>query len=533
MDTRSAAPGPSRGAAAALLGLLAAGVRTVVWLRTAAMFDDGPIFLGLAGAIADGDWAAALRHPYHPLYPAAVAAVSALGLDPEPAAAAVSIAAGGAAVAAFTLWLGEAFDRRTAWAGGGLLALHPFAVWFSADVQSDGLYMALFLWSAFFLFRAPRTRRLRDAAAAGAFSGLAYLARPEGLGLALLGAGAAGLWGLAAVRRGKGPSLGLVAGGGAALLLAAGVPAALYVVGLRVETGVWQLTQKKSVASLAGLEDTPSPVVESPLAPPAALPRAGDRPPPRRPGERIAAAAWDLYRSTVPVLRFELLPFLAVGLYAARGRPGWRGLFVGGIALGYGVVLTALVWSAGYVSRRHALPPLLPLLGYAAFGLVRSAELVARRLVRWRPALARREPWLAGLLVAGFLVLAWGPRDWIPRRLDRLAERRAAEWVRASDQSAARSLPAGPVAAGRLRVAYYAGRPFVPLPSGPPDGMLHHLRARGVGLVIVDESKLDDHRGLREARDAELVLVHRVRAGGHVASVYAVPGGGGERGDPG
>jgi hypothetical protein len=259
------------------------------------------------------------------------------------------------------------------------------------------------------------------------------------------------------------------------------------------------------------------PAPPSTLAPPAALPRAGDRPAPRTLWERVAAASWDFYRSTVSVLRFELLPFLAWGLFAARGRPGWRGCFVGGISLAYAAVLAALALSAGYVSRRHALPPLVPLLGYAASGLALAAGWSAERITRWRPRLRGVEGWVAALWIAGLLGVMWGPVDLSARRLDRLAVRRAGEWVRQA------GLRDGPVAAGRLRVAYYADRPFVPLPSAPPGGMLHYLEARGVRFVIVDDSKLGAHQGLREVRDTHLRLLHRETAGGRTASVYEVP----------
>ena len=61
---------------AALGGVLiaAAVLRAVRWQVTAVMFNDGPVFLALAQALDRGDWAAALSHPFHPLYPALIAA---------------------------------------------------------------------------------------------------------------------------------------------------------------------------------------------------------------------------------------------------------------------------------------------------------------------------------------------------------------------------------------------------------------------------------------------------------------------------
>ncbi len=499
------------------LGLAAAGVRAIAWQRTAALFDDGPIFLALAQALLDGQAADVVQHPYHPLYPALIAIGGWIGLELETAAAWISILSGGATVVAFALWLDEAFDRRTAWVGGTILSLHPYAVSFSADVQSDGLYLALFAWSALFLWRAPQRGRASDWALAGGLSGLAYLARPEGLGLALLGGVALVGWVLAG-RSGSArirPAIHAKAAF-AALAVAAAVPTGAYLVALHDETGSWRLTQKKSLSAMAGLEDAAPPSAASPLSAPAALPRAGDRPQPSGFPDRAASAAWELYRSSVSVFRFELLPFLAIGLFAARGRPGWRGAFAGGIGLAYGVLLAALVATAGYVSRRHALPPLLPLLGYAASGMAVTASAILARWPGSAGAVGSASDWRPVALVAAVLVLAWGPRDVAPRRLDRLAERRAAEWVREH-----RSDP-GPIAAGRPRVAYYADRPYVPLPSGPPGGMLHYLRSHGVRYVIVDESKLDAHEGLRDAEARGLRRIRRESHGGRTAAVFEV-----------
>jgi hypothetical protein len=129
----------------------------------------------------------------------------------------------------------------------------------------------------------------------------------------------------------------------------------------------------------------------------------------------------------------------------------------------------------------------------------------------------RREA-LAAVLGLGLVAAVELPRDLRPRRADRLAERQAAEWLREQE------LPAGPVAASRLRVAYYAGERFVPLPSGPPGGMLSYLQEWGARYVIVGDENLDEHVGLRSEQGRGLRLVHRAEAGGRSAAVFEVRG---------
>ena len=159
------------GVLAGLFGL-AVLVRVGVALQTAAIFNDGPIFLQVAGQLYRGEWAAALAHHYHPLYPAATALIAPVaGGDLERAGVWVSIGAGSAAVLALYAFLSRAFDRRTAWIGGVLLALHPYAASFSADVESEGIYFALFLASLAWLWRAIGARSAMLAAVSGALSG--------------------------------------------------------------------------------------------------------------------------------------------------------------------------------------------------------------------------------------------------------------------------------------------------------------------------------------------------------------------------
>ena len=99
-----------------------------------------------------------------------------------------SILAGGGSVLALYAFLHASFDRRTATVGALLLCILPYSVRFSSDVQSDGLYLALILLATAALWRALSDGSARWALLAGVGSGLAYLARPEGRGVAVAGA---------------------------------------------------------------------------------------------------------------------------------------------------------------------------------------------------------------------------------------------------------------------------------------------------------------------------------------------------------
>ena len=175
-------------APAALVGLSAI-VRIGAAVQTAAIFNDGPSFLRLAALFHQGLFAQALAHAYHPLYPLIVSLLAPWVGDFERAGVVVSVTAGSLAVLGLYAFLVRAFDRRVAVGGGILFALHPYAASFSADVQSEGLYFALFLAAVACVWRALEEALPHRAALAGAVAGAAYLVRPEGLGVAACGVG--------------------------------------------------------------------------------------------------------------------------------------------------------------------------------------------------------------------------------------------------------------------------------------------------------------------------------------------------------
>ena len=509
----------------ALMGL-AASVRVVAWFQKAVLFDDGPLFLAMADAIRDGDWPAVLGHDYHPFYSALIAVATELGVGPEAAAVGISIAGGSLAVGFLYGFICDSFGRVPAAIGAFLLALHPRAVAYSSDVQSEGVYMAFFLAAVWMAWRGlQRKPSFAMGAATGVLVGLAYLVRPEGLGLlgvALVGAGVAGI-----SRR---VALGPLLAWSVALVAVAFLTAAPYLVGLQSERGEWSLTPKKSLSTIVPFLETAVPEVGAPLA--ESRRRAADRigrpTPPRRAhaqavAERPSARSGgevllDWGSTSLSALRYDLLFLVFLGIASCWGRPGPRAGFVSTIAILYLVALYGLAWNAGYVSRRHALIPLLPLFGYAAEGVLHGGRLLGGVMDRYRSSRSQVPGrWyrvgVAAVLLAYVAVAL--PANLSPRRTESAAVRQAAEWLREEAPALAR------VAAPRLRIAYYAGASFVPMPSpGDPQGVLH-LRESGADYLVVEEEEFGHLSPIDEA-PSEFVEIYRVEAQGRVGIVLEV-----------
>ncbi len=536
----AAGPSPSGGVrpflgAPGLLGLLgvAAAVRAIAWSRTTVMFNDGPVFLALAEAVGEGRWAEVLAHPYHPLYPVAIAGVSSLGIGAETAAIVVSIAGGLLAIGALHDFLGRAFGPVLAGLGAWTLALHPWAVDFTADVMSDGLYMGLYLAAFAALWRAQESGRVAPAAACGVLGALAYGVRPEGAGILLVAAAwlAARLWLERDARRARAAAL-------AALALTATLLMAPYVTILSLDAGTLRLTQKKSVAGLLEGQDRSASAraterrLLSDAAPPgiwlpqSAVPARGATRPPERSLAGAGATVLRVVRTSAAALRYEVLLFVVLGclwLATLPPRPG-RSALLWTPPLLYSGLLLMLVWGTGYVSRRHALTPWLPLLGVAALGWQGSLTWLRER-VRRGTGDPGRDPGQVGsgvspraiaLALVIVLTLAWGARDLRPRRLDREAVRQAAVWLAEHEPGSAG------VAAQKLRTAYYAGARYVPLPSGTDGRLEAWLRGGAARWIVIDGTRLDDHVGLREGIGDWLTERHSIEAAGRKALVLEI-----------
>ena len=514
-DSDSPATPPRVGAWLAGILILAAVVRVLRWQAVAVMFNDGPLFLALAEAIADGNIEQALSHPFHPLYPAMVGPLHALGLGWETAAVAVSVLCGTAAVGVLFLIVRALHGSQSALIAATLLAVHPGAIEYTGDIQSEATYLLALLAAVLCLWYALSEQRVGLAFLGGLVSGLAYLARPEGIGAGL----AVGALILFEAVRGRIPwrralSLGMAIGVGTALVA---IP---YLIFLRVELGEWMLTQKKSVAVMGGLEapprDGPEPILPEiqRAGRPAErrvkrrlLPGREPTPEPTRPpaAERASEAAFDVVRTHLRSLRYEGFTFFLLGAFLLGLRPvGLRGRFVGSIVGLYAVVLFALAMNVGYVSGRHALPALTLAMGYVADGVLALASRVGRRT----GSSGRRAALAVAILLFAGIGLGKALR---PDRADSAAQRDAARWM------AERDIEVRGLAARKRRIAYYAGVPHVKIDRWAHSA--HRLWMNGASHVILSDDP--DHYPMLQLtlpRDAR--LIHLVRDPEPGARVY-------------
>ncbi len=538
----------------ALLLLLALVLRILSWKLTAVMFNDGPTFIGIAQSFHEGRWAEAFAADFHPAYSFFVYLTYFLIPNWELAGVTVSILAGTLSVGWLYLFLRHAFGLRLAWIGTLIYAVQPYAVRFSADVQSEGLYLLFFIGGIALLWQAFDEERWGLAAGAGVSSALAYLTRPEGLGIVIVGFMIVAI-GLARRQQRLGPSLV----GCTVLLLSAFVVMSPYVALLHAQEGSLTLTKKKSLVRLAHIESVkPSGEVDSirsvdPADKPErtfeqkkkrlesrrerqlrkwkakyqiniplqeAKPRAPWKNPPEERAQSFTGRAVESLRfillGTCDVLhecssrmRVEIM-LAIIGILFLGFQPGKRALFHLAFPLLYFPILLSLRVDSGYVSGRHVFPGMILLSGYAALGVPVLGSLLLHPFFRGRQVSeARMMRMSLGLGLAILLCFSLG-KQLRPHRESKLAERQVAEWLQA------RELPEGPVFTGRSRLAFYAATPYIPLKAFAP-----FPEGESDYYVIIREGEIALFPTIERAiRENTLGELHCERAGEDRACVY-------------
>ena len=523
--------------------LLAFVLRAVMALRTSAMFEDGPHFLDIANRFSNGDFEAALAHPYHPLYSAVTALTNVVVGDMEVAALLVSVVGGTAAVGASFVFLREGFDSHVAAFGAFLFAVTPYGVRFTADIQSEGIYLAFFLTGLALLIRGVKTESVPVFVMAGMSSGFAYLARPEGAGLVGVGVVLIAIQRLGGnIGRGKAfaSSIGLCAG--------ALVVAALYLQTLARQQALFVLSGKKSLLRTLGFGDDWSALLrldfESLLGTGAvywailvllglclllAMKRGENSQPIAKQrgirrgviiGVALAVAVTigflDLTATFVGVvistLRPEVALLLAIWLFVPiRNTPKRSDTLIAVALVLYLVVLVGLLANYGYLSRRHVLPLVPLVLGYAGLGAVILGDLAIKT---WPGRLtSKHRPVLLASLALVMLLIA-APKTLHDHRRDVLAQRLAAEWL------LEQGLLPGPVASNKRRTGYYAERRWFPLTVEGELRSFEALARERVRYIVVDDRLLGLRDGLEATPGFELRELHRLNAGGRIAMVY-------------
>lgn len=341
------------------LFLLALAIRAAVAIVNPAIVPDSVTLLRVAASVATDGVGAAIASSEHPLFPTLIAWLPG-EVGAEAGATAISVFAGAFAVWPLHTIARRACGRHAATAASIIYAALPKAVGIASVPHASGVVIPLLLSGLALAMVAPLGRSLRTErirlASAGVLCGLAYLCRPEGA-VAALGAVVAAM---AMAKSGRRlVSAAIVAG-------AFVVVATPYVVALSSHGGRFEITPKKSLTKMVGIEKAPS----------------DDGP---APGDSFAGDAASAFEAALPAPVFV---FALVGMAMPRRwrrGPARRARFV---ALHMAAVLMAVMLRIGsgwgYSVSRHMLTSAVLLLPFAGEGVHFIGGFISRIVARRR-----------------------------------------------------------------------------------------------------------------------------------------------------
>ena len=476
-----------------ILVLLAAGVRTWIAANTYLISTDSAVFLRSAEFFREGELTEALALDFHPLYPLAMAGLSRLsGLDLESCGVIISIALGSLTILPLYFITRELFNPLAGVLAALALVFHPYSAKQSADIMSEAAYIFFLISGAWALLWGMKRGSVVFIAMWGTCSGLAYLVRPEGLGLLIAGMAWMILCRAAKVKR-EMRVTGIVLA-----VTACVVVAGPYILHLSRDMEGFDipLSRKKSVFQLLGIKKKTADNSEQYLTAEEARTKLlekqlyGYRPEARSKPKQLLDLAGEFSRT----MGFFGLASIAgvIALLAARNR-AWGNMWLLFILIVYSAVLTLLylnVYRSQTPSQRHVLPLVTVCMVWAGYGL--------ERLTVWiRGALGHRaSPALAGAApVILLLIIFTGSEIYLmrPRRLNQLGVKYMAEII--DSQGVSSPL----IMTSEEKLPYYAGGRLITLPPVnnervTADRLIEYAKLAGVHFIVVSEEDCDPAR---------------------------------------
>ena len=454
---------------------------------------------------------------YHPLYPFLIAVLFKCINNYEISAVAISTIMGASLVAVIYVVGKRIFDSRIAFLCAILLSFHPYTSRLSAEILSDSTYFLFFVSAIGLGYIAVNNLKFFYYACTGISSGLAYLTRPEGIGVLVIVGFFTLFWSLSSLRVSLPRRLCCLG----IMLLAFSFLASPYVIYIKNQTGYWSLTKKKSLPELLGFRNiTKKSSLDNEM-----IAEAKDNTinnealQVKSPGK-----AWRPdYKKHFNTLCFMIIKFvstyhpllflfLIIGLIKNKKVPrlGTPGIYLGFVLAFYLFILymLALVFSHGgsyYLSRRHLMPLVIPTMFCSAIGIQMLCNWIERRFV----SASTKYKWYldAKIIVPIIIISALLPKTLKYHREEKIGLKEAGYWLKENAQE-----DSSVIMSISPRTAFYADGKHVNLNAGSYKELIAHARHLGVGYLEIYKEKItgtcpDFFKSINN-EDLELVYQH-------------------------
>lgn len=484
------------------MGALA--VRFYLLFHTYILSKDGIIYIDMARKFALGDSQSALSYDFHPLYPLFIAFSQKIFGDWVLSSQIVSSFLGALTILPLYYLGKRVFGPKAAAAGALLYVFSSYAAKFSADSLSEATYLFFFVSAMAAALAAIESNLAWQYAAAGALSSLAYLTRPEGIGLLVV----ISVWTLLpfgrkflALRRFASIMVVIFA------FLALSSPYLHY---LGSANGALTLTKKKSIWVLIGLNNLvskPTGLAEGkkegegglesvqaagdPLRDSLSLRAAKNESLKGRDQQRPIRAIFGYIFLVLGKFVETLNPFLFLlfifGLFFRKwiSRSCKGELFLASAFFLYFPLFVRLLQTYSYTSRRYYVPLVVLALLWCGAALAQAHEILLNRIKKYELKMASLHA-IALFAALGVLpVLALAPFTFTPLRAHKMADKEVALWIKKNGPMGAAIMSGDP------RIAFYAGGVHVSLPEANKDRAMERL----VGSVKLNYLVIDIGNG--------------------------------------
>jgi 4-amino-4-deoxy-L-arabinose transferase-like glycosyltransferase len=466
--------------------------------------NDGTEYIRHAKQILSGDWAGG-KSP--PLYPSLIALVQMITQDYEMAGIWVSVIFGTLIILP-VFYLGRViFDEKIGFLSALLATVHPSLYISSGSVLTESTYHFFLVTSVLLGWYAFSKGGTRHPLLFGLSTALAYLTRPEAIGLLIIFL----VWTLVANpsdgKRGLLKKVGIIS---VAIMsfVAFSFP---YLLQIRKDTGRWGLSKKTkvSIGSLSEEEEVPSleylrkrkgitlsSIVKHPLP---VLGKIG------------TGLLNSLYKFQQVFNPFLFLLAIVGWVFLFKKKKFYsvkRNLFL----LSFLVFFFGLVFPFFFITRRYASQMISLALPWATFGFLEVINWINQRFNR--EGVGKRVPvvllicLLIGLFVQGRVIHS---------REHRFIQREVGLWMK-------ENLPKGSRVMSRLpQEAFYAEFPWVLMPYGEYGVIIEEARCKGVRYLLIDENieKVSSHF-LRNVRREDLVPVRDFKKKGQKVMIFEI-----------
>ena len=536
-----------------LLLIISLSVRIYLNFFTYIIKNDSVAFIRNAKYFASGDFVSGLGHDYHPLYSLIMAALYKVVLNMELSGTIASVAFGTLTVIIFYLIGKNIFNEKVSFISSIILAFHPYAVRFSSDIISESTYFFFFISALGLGYFAMTNRKLLLFALTGMSSALAYLTRPEGIGIIIIVVSCCVLKDCTRIKvlwKEKLVSILILV----VSFLAFSMPYLVYIKENNSEgTNNWRLTKKKKLTQIASvkvpigkgndrlIEEDGDKKKEVPdLVKPGKVLDAqkSNRLVKKNINEKIISAR-DVIKQSIAaksgikthincilyiikkyISTFHscLFIFFIIGVinWSRNKKERFFGMYIIAITVFYLFILyrlsiTHLFGSNDafmYPSRRHLMPLIIPAIFCVGAGVFTTGTWMHGKfqsssfIVGFKELL--KSTWSIQLIVLIVVVCVLLPKTLKPQRFDKLGLKVVCQWIKEN------SYKTSPVILGMSpRSAYYAGGEHVQMEN--VNGALTYASAKNVDYILITykEFRVLEEELLRSIKGKKIILAYK------------------------